>query len=87
LVGRPKSDDPRSEVVSFRLTTSERALLEAVAAVDRVRANEAAHQLVLRGLEAASRDPLVRDQLRLHARADARRAEVVPLRRPKTKDA
>jgi hypothetical protein len=71
---RPRSVNPRSSLIAFRVTADERAVLDAVAAIEKVGANEAAHAALLRTLEAAKRDELVRDQMRIHRRAAQRSA-------------
>lgn len=71
---RPRSRNPRSALVAFRITGDEKALLDAVAAVERTGANEAAHLALLRTLEIAKKDSLVQDQLKIHRRADQRSA-------------
>jgi hypothetical protein len=88
-VGRPKSDNPRDQVIHFRITAGDAAILDAMAAVQRTSGNEVAYQALLEALDRARRDDLVQEQLALHAKFDARKAaggKVTPIARsPKSK--
>lgn len=69
---RSTSENPRTIQITFRITEADNEILEAIAALDRINANEVAHQYFLGGIKAAQEDDLVQTQLDLHRRRESR---------------
>ena len=80
MVGRPKSENPRSRLVGVRVTSTEGEVLDALAALDKTTVSEIVRQSLARALSAAIQDEHVRDMMALQRRHSERaEADVVPL--------
>lgn len=81
-MGRPRLETPRTFLVSFRLTESEREVLEALAALDKRGTNEVAYERLQRSLaDALTGDSDVAPMIATHRRRSSDKARVTPIRR------
>ena len=83
---RPRAAEPRTKEVLFRLTARHHKILQSLAHLEGVTANELAHRVLLQRLEHAEQDPLVEaDLLNREAYAERRQGKVTPITGATTK--
>lgn len=81
MVGRPRTENPRSRLIGVRVTDSEGAALDAMAALERTTVTEIVRQSMQRAIVAALQDEHVKEMVALQDRHRQRAsADVVPIK-------
>lgn len=81
MVGRPRTENPRSRLIGVRVTDSEGAALDAMAALERTTVTEVVRQSMQRAIVAALQDEHVKEMVALQHRHSQRpSADVVAIK-------